>query len=258
MNKYLTLLFTPAATLIMAACSNIAEEDRIIYVEPIPTGRNILIEDFTGQKCVNCPKATELIHELQEAYGDETIIPVAIHCGGFGVALPKGLMTVTGQTYGNETAASLGQPSGRINRHNAASYTQWTNLVNDALKEPTSVRMELYTDYDEYDRTLKLYTTILAPEGTSARFQLWLIEDSIKAVQYMPDNSTNKEYIHNHVFREALNGTWGEEQSFGQEEKEFRHTYTLSESYVDSHCSIVGFLYNDKEGVMQVVKTPVR
>ena len=76
-----TLLYVALTAIIVASCSNIAEDDRLIYIEPVlNAGRNVLIEDFTGQRCTNCPKATDAIHEMQEAYGS-SVIPVAIHCG---------------------------------------------------------------------------------------------------------------------------------------------------------------------------------
>ena len=73
------------------ACSHIADDEQLIYVAPnIPddpnpnsptsTLRTVLLEDFTGQKCVNCPKGTKVIEQLQEAYGDY-FIAVGIHGG---------------------------------------------------------------------------------------------------------------------------------------------------------------------------------
>ena len=46
-------------TLAAASCSNIDEDERLIYVKPADVGRAVLIEDFTGQKCVNCPTGTD-------------------------------------------------------------------------------------------------------------------------------------------------------------------------------------------------------
>ena len=59
------------------ACSHIDEDERLIYVKPADVARAVLIEDFTGQRCINCPAATDVIHQLQEAYGDDKVIAVA-------------------------------------------------------------------------------------------------------------------------------------------------------------------------------------
>ena len=67
---YFTIL--TLAALMMASCDEVDPQDRLIYVEPPEVSRAVLIEDFTGQYCVNCPRATEEIERLIEEYGDTT------------------------------------------------------------------------------------------------------------------------------------------------------------------------------------------
>jgi hypothetical protein len=43
--------------------------------------RNVLIEDFTGHRCKNCPKASKEIANLVDAFGNDRIIGLAIHAG---------------------------------------------------------------------------------------------------------------------------------------------------------------------------------
>ena len=47
--------------------------------------RTVLLEEFTGQKCTNCPDAHRMVAQLINQYGDR-LISVAIHSGGFGIA----------------------------------------------------------------------------------------------------------------------------------------------------------------------------
>ena len=79
--RYYSILLL--ALLAMASCDNVPLDERLTYVEPVEVGKAILIEDFTGQYCVNCPRATEEIERLIENYGDSVVIPVAIHSGPF-------------------------------------------------------------------------------------------------------------------------------------------------------------------------------
>ena len=60
---YITFLL---AALFLASCSHIDEDERLIYVKPAPVERSVLIEDFTGQMCINCPLATQEIEKLIE------------------------------------------------------------------------------------------------------------------------------------------------------------------------------------------------
>ena len=112
---------TAAMTMAAASCSNIDEGDRLIYVKPAEVGRAILIEDFTGQTCNNCPTGTEIINGIVSTYGEDNVIAVGIHSGplGFaGTATAVGLMTDTGNEYYThwDKENKMGQPWVVFNR----------------------------------------------------------------------------------------------------------------------------------------------
>ena len=89
----------------------------------------------------------------------------------------------------------------------------------------------------------------------SGKLQVWIVEDGIKAMQLMPDGSANQEYIHNHVFRAAVNGTWGEEVTVKEGEtttKQYSYEH-LPETWNAENISVVAFVYNDN-GVENVAK----
>jgi hypothetical protein len=62
-TKTRILLLLSALTVV--ACNHIDESERLIYVKPEAAKRVVLLEDFTGQRCVNCPKGTEVFDQLQ-------------------------------------------------------------------------------------------------------------------------------------------------------------------------------------------------
>lgn len=253
---------------LLTACSNIAEDERIIYVGPQPSPvdpvdttetyrQNVLIEDFTGQRCSNCPTAASIIDQLLEAYGDSIIVPVAIHSGSFGVAEPKGLMTTIASNY---FPTGHGQPVGRINRGEAVDeYTSWGALVTKEMAKTAALKLAITTDYAVTSGSLVIKATATASKDITAKYQLWLIEDGITATQIMPDGSYNYSYVHNHVFRDAINGIWGEDVTITGNRTDTNlpeHTYTLSTNYAAENCSVVAFIYND-DGVLQVTKTKI-
>lgn len=243
----------------MVSCSDIAENERLIYVEPETASRNVLIEDFTGQRCVNCPEATRTIHEIQKVYGENTVIAVAIHSGPFGYAgnaANIGLMNQTGVAYWNKWFDNTTpQPTAMINRGTPTSdYQNWSEDIAKAMQKSTDVVLESTTSYDEATRELTINTSALATAGKSANLQLWIIEDGIVAMQ-QDGQTLNREYVHNHVFRDAVNGLWGEPITFTEKAVETTHTYTLPENWNEKNVSVVTFVYNDAEGVMQVIKT---
>ena len=49
-----------------AGCDSVDENDRYIEMPPVESNRVVLLEDFTGQYCVNCPDAHEVMEQLAE------------------------------------------------------------------------------------------------------------------------------------------------------------------------------------------------
>ena len=85
-----------------------------------------------------------------------------------------------------------------------------------------------------------------------------VLEDGITAMQLMPDGSANREYVHNHVLRTAVNGAWGESFTINEgETKQQTLSQAVDSKWNTANLSIVAFVYND-DGVEQAVKTKVR
>ena len=119
-----TSILTALLTLTMSACSHIDESDRLIYVKPADVKRRVLLEDFTGQRCVNCPKASDEIKALQEQYGEDHVIAVGIHSGPLGFYTKGdylGLSTEVGDEYYDHWALEY-QPVGLIDRGAPLEY----------------------------------------------------------------------------------------------------------------------------------------
>lgn len=259
-NNIYNKLAICAAALSLMACSNIDEDDRFIEVEPVEVAKRVLIEDFTGQRCVNCPNASEMIESLQEQYGAENVIAVGIHSGPFSKTAsgrPLSLWTETGDYYFNSWNIDA-QPTGVIDRKTVSStYRSWGTIVRDALQASAPLTLGATTSYDEATRTVTINVNAKGVLDVTGKLQLWLIEDNITDMQAMPDGSINNNYVHNHVFRTAVNGQDGEDFSIAwDEEKTVTSTYVLNENWKAENMSVVAFVYNNS-GVQQVVKVPV-
>ena len=246
------------ATLAFTACNDIDENDRYIYVEPPQTDKVVLIEDFTGQMCLNCPIATEFIERMQEDYGADRIIAVGIHSCQLAYGMP--LYTQTGQHYFDQWGI-IGQPAGVIDRRTKVegvnSITPWNTAVNNALALSAPLRLSAATSYDAATRTVSIDVTAEGVLDVEGMLQLWLIEDNVIGMQALPNGSYNPRYVHNHVFRTAVNGEDGEAFNVAWgETKTVSHTYTLDATWKEADMSVVAFVYND-EGVQQAVKVPV-
>ena len=75
--------------------------EEIIVEECAEKCKKILLEDYTGHKCGNCPRAAEKAEELKEIYGVQ-LIPIAIHAGFFASDFGGNFTTDFTSIAGNE------------------------------------------------------------------------------------------------------------------------------------------------------------
>lgn len=260
LNKMRKLISYICAALLIVSCSDIDDNERFIYVKPADVARCVLLEDYTGQLCVNCPKAVDVINQIHEAYG-ENVISVGIHGGKQTAPSTFGdlrLATDEGEAYYNSAGQPV-QPSGRVNRLGTPSNIDfWPSLVAEEIAKTAPVSLELATEYKEDTREVNVTVDALGVDGNvSGKLQLWIIEDNIVAPQKMLDGSINVDYVHNHVLRAAVNGTWGEDFNITEgTTKTVTATATLKSNWKPEDCSIVAFVYNDN-GVQQAAKIKV-
>lgn len=245
----------------LVACDHIAEGDELIYVKQKPAQRVVLLEDFTGQKCVNCPFGAEVIEQLLQVYGD-SVVAVGIHGGplGFkGNANNVGLATDLGDEYYNHWNLEY-QPVGLVNRHGAVNYADWAKAVKEELARTSSIAMTATAVLT--DGTVDIAVEVTGKDGTvNGKLQVWVLEDGIMALQLMPQEmggGSKSDYVHNHVLRTAVNGPWGEDFTVKEgETKTQTYQQTVDAKWNTENLSIVAFVYNGN-GVEQAVKVKVK
>ncbi|MCF0199500.1 MAG: Omp28 family outer membrane lipoprotein [Bacteroidaceae bacterium] len=253
MKNYLCLLL---AALSFAACDQIAEADRYIEVDAVEQNRNVLLEEFTGQMCVNCPDAHKTVEALKEQYGD-ALISVSIHAGSF--AIEEGKLGDKFQTFktpeGDQYAALHGvdtYPAGVIDRVSGVQlHTSWASAILSELQRKTTTALKADAALDGQQITVT--TNVVAQGLTDAKLQLWLVEDSIVSYQINGEPSPTA-YVHNHVYRASINGVGGEALTSANT---YQHTIDLRDYWNPQYLSVVAFVY-DKDGVQQVVETKVK
>lgn len=250
-------------------CEDIKESERFIAVEipetpetPDTPGvtqpKNVLVEDFTGMLCINCPDAVARISELQEFYGHDRVIAVAIHgdMPGLSGPLKNDLGT---EYYKHWGVQSL--PIGMVDRKGGLqNHTSWMALTSERLAVTSPVNLSLEnTTYEAAERALTVQVDAQAEAGLNAKLQVWITESNIVAFQKQPDGSTNPRYVHNHVLRGAVNGSWGETIALeAGVEKQVTYHYTVPTAWVAENLSVVAFVYDGATNeVIQVIEQPL-
>ena len=249
------------AIVLIAGCEVISEKDRLIALDPQPTATNArgqLLIEYTGVGCVNCPKAAQTAHELEQLY--DNLIVVAMH--------PKSNPFTKASAKYDYTCAEAdvyyrfmdGQPTtpfptGNLNITASEDGTYFTDQTSWAAQllthrnDTATVAIATAVEAGEGENEVKV-TVYLSPKSSDikpCRLMLWVTEDSIVGAQNMPDGSTNLEYVHNHMLRASLNGDWGEAVTFANGEMLTKEgIYTLSDKWVRKNCRIVAVLIDEE------------
>jgi len=247
--------------LLLAACDVKDDDERYIPSNAV-RNKAVLIEDFTGQNCSNCPLAADVITNLQTLFGADTIISVAIHGGSLALneeTSPYGLANAQGYDYHTRWGVEA-WPSGMVDRTGGLlEYSQWTSAAMKRMRETPKVSIDLSNlTFDTTTDSLTLTPRVTAAEDVDGKLQVWLTESHIAGYQRMPSGISNRSYEHNHVFRASVNAPYGEQMVVPA-----NHTvaptygYKLKSTWKAENLSVVVFFFNETDGVMQVTERKI-
>ena len=181
-----------------------------------PTGKTVLIKDFTGARCVNCPAAAEYAHNLQHQLGEDHIFIMSVHAGY--LAQPLGqfpdFLTDEGTAwYNNHDSNPLFSVDHvALTDGNTLKVEQIDAPVAAALEEEQAFEIVVTPQFEVTTRQLQVGVQTLALENLDGQFSITvcLVEDHIIGWQTIP-GGVDKEYDFRNVFRGTLNGANGEE-----------------------------------------------
>lgn len=179
-------------------------------IKPVP--HVVLLEEFTGQKCLNCPVAHSTIDNLVEAYGDQ-FIPVSIHFETSGDAFsypmtnPLSLATPDGNFYASKWNWST-LPCGAVDMTTLTDNGVWPSQVRSLVKETSVADIQLHAEYS--NGKVDVTATVSAAEAVNGKIFLWLCESGVIAPQLQPNGETVWDYTHNHILRAAIGNREGQ------------------------------------------------
>lgn len=234
----------------------------------IASDRKVLIEEFTGVRCPNCPQGSAEIENLLAIHG-ENLVAVSIHAGEFTDPLPEtqqDFRTDEGNSMLGYLGAPLGYPSAVVDRrlfsgaNSLQSFkSKWAgNIVSELQRKPDMVLL-LDKIFDETNRQLSVNVTILPSKTLTGehRLSLMLTETAIKDAQDVL-GTVVADYTHKHVLRDMLTPFDGlvltEKLTAGNPvSKAF--SFTVPANWVAANCHVVAFVHHggtpDKD-VLQV------
>lgn len=264
MKHTFILTIAAAAMLGMCACDDIDDKDRLIPIEFSKSDKTVLIEEFTGSRCANCPTGAEAVAAIHAhpVYG-ENVIPVSLY--------PNQMTSLT-RPYAGEPDLRTQLASDIFDKYNtrnsipAAMFNRQTfdgdilkinpstwsgfvsNIMEDALVPYAPVNINMETSYkaDTRELTVKYLTQFVSAVPQDISFQIYILENGIITKQ-ASSNGMIPQYENNHVLRTALHDTWG--KSFGNNHIpgtsfQGESSIKLDESWVAENVQVVGFVCN--------------
>ncbi len=259
-------------TILIAACGVLTAFGYDYHVTTQPTDRKVLLEEFTGIHCGNCPDGHKYASRLLLAQPEDVYV-MCIHGGMF--AIPAFDEPDYRTDIGEEIITEFGVtsfPSGMINRYNfdeigtVISRSYWTQSSRTMTRTSAPVNLWASAEYNKDTRMLDItvegYFTesvTAADDGSVPTLNVAITQDYIQGPQ--SGGLVGNEYIHKHMFRDFVTeGTWGEALESANAGEFFvkNYSYALPEAYKDvavvpTDLEVIAYVTMGKRDVLNVI-----
>lgn len=243
-----------ALMIISAGCF----ENQKDVVPFVPSGNHVvLLEEFTGKGCTNCPKGSRELENLLTQFPNN-LVAVSLHAGFFANPqfFPLGqydLRTDEGEFLIDYLTQPIGYPSGVVNRapingDMQLGLNQWASAITAAIQKPPAVEFTITRTYDVNTRQFVVTIDGIGKEALSGeiRVSVMITESGIiDAQDDLEAGGIVEDYEHKHVLRDMLTPADGapvlDNIDIGET---FSTTYTttLDTAWVADNMEIIAFV----------------
>lgn len=236
----------------------------------------VLVEEFTGAKCTNCPAARDLLHDINEDK-DHRLITMGIHIFGIVQGAPVEHSKYDFRTEeGNSIkdiyySKFIGMPSAGFDRVKVGDETvlippKWAGAIDERLAKPSPVNMYITSSYDESARKATVEVKVAYTQRMTGvqKLSLVLIEDSLIDKQEHSGKPIQDDYVFMHTFRDYISSINGEAFLENMTTKEPGTVFIRRFKNVDinflskaSNCKLIAFVHyddGDNREVLQAVE----
>lgn len=213
--------------------------------------RRIFVEEFTTEKCPNCPRVGNYIHDaLEKDEFKEDVIVVCHHSGYYTDHLTTSfdasylwLFNEGGSTYAPAICVDRNPNGSHTSVWCPTSSSEMEASWRKALNEPALVSLNISAEIDPDDEN---HVTVTVDGAKSLEdlcdnptITVYVVEDNINANSQAGAAS----WVHQHVNR-AVNSTWGDPLEFDGNEYEYTCEFNLSTFWKREDLQIVALIAN--------------
>lgn len=287
----LPIIFT---ALFWTSCDKIEEPVKIINVQDIPDNiadtlffadsvfvnqKQVLLEEFTGHKCVNCAEQSIIAHEMSED-NDHRLIIYAIHAGFYAQVDPSGDYTTD---HSSPTGVEIFQyfqepfnPTATINRVNYNNSSiifpnQWETVFMDELAQNNVAEMTVRNSWYPNLSKVLIQVSVAFTQQLEGKYKLvvMIAEDHVIAPQKNNNAAVGPspdwlDYDHRNILRDAITPVFGSYLSTdgtitAGEVYEKTFFYGPDAAWEVENCNIIVYVINEESlEVVQVAELGIR
>ena len=239
---------------------------------------NVLVEEFTGQACSNCPAAHQHLDDIAALYPAGRVNIIGLYINGLPQTNPPSgyiydfrdpSATLIGKNiYGNGIAL----PEGGVDRVPVGGQillysNDWAAAVSSRITTPDSLNLAVSSTYNTTTLKATITVTVTYTQNVSTKQNLSVVvvEDSMVDLQEFPD-SVHSGYHFNDIFRDMVSMSIpsGDPVLDTLPSKAkglvFRHSYsytpkTVTPAIKPANCRVIAFINTNVGSDMHVLQS---
>lgn len=266
LKKVLAALFF--APVIFTACDEYEADEILVKLTaretqdttPITQSQNelaILIEDFTGWNCPNCPEGTSILNSLKETYGERLIVS-AVHQGSFAKPKAENNNLDLRTPYGDELGSKFGLsswPNAVINRKiGPLARGDWGTKIQECFANSEHLmNISLGAENTQQGLLVSLQVEAVKDVNEALMVTLFITESDIHGVQNN-QGTMIEDYSFQHVLRNnpIVDMPLATTGLKGGDKVSKNYYFTSDKSLNLNNCAVVAFVSNSAGEVLQV------
>lgn len=240
--------------------------------------RVVMVEEFTGVTCPNCPTGHAIVAQQQTQYPGR-VLAVSYYPYGIGQARPVEGHSRDTLAFRTNDATDIGSsifsgvsglPCASIDRVPVGglylpNFNVWPGAISTRLAVPSQANITVRSEWQEGDRTaiIRVRVAYTAAVSKKQALTVLLLEDSLIDAQEISDTAGTKvipDYNFKHVLRDALTTPSGEVMLSDFQTKEpgrvYERTfvYQVSDKWKADNCKLIAFVHNAESGDKEVLQ----
>ena len=234
------------------------------------TRKKVLLDYFTGVRCVNCPQAIKRAEELRSNNNDDLII-VAYHVGSFAEPHDDSEYDFRNQTSENlfDLLGRGGIPAGSIDRRETddgdkvVQHGEWAHLIQQSLDQSPAVSIALEGSFNDDEGNIEVNIEYLENIDEPHNLTVLLTENNLVDWQ-LGEDGWIEDYEHNHAIRKFVTSYNGASLDAPAEQgQELTENFNISTAdYIENpeNANWIVFVHHSgsERTVIQTEKKPLK